>query len=545
MTFIITQRCCDDAACVATCPTDCIRPTPDQPEFATAEMLFIDPQACIDCGACAVVCPTSAIYPEDDLPEELSAYREINAEYFQRNPLTPNYDVAATPEPLPAGLPRLRVAIVGAGPAALYAAEELLRRARAEVTIFDRLPTIGGLIRAGVAPDHGETRGVIDTLAKALDDDSVRFCLNTEVGRDISHAELLDHHHAVIYAVGASTDRRLGIPGEDLPGSHSATEFVGWYNGHPDYADHAFDLSGERAVIIGNGNVALDIARVLTLDPEFLARTDIADHALKALRESTIREVVVLGRRGPAQAAYTSSELLALSALPGVDVVVEPALTADTATDLATARKLALVEEFSHRTADPAHKRIVLRYLASPLTFDGDDRLSGVTIVRNELTDRDGVTVARPTGETDFLPAGLALRSVGYRGTPLPDIPFDEQSGRVPNASGRVLAADGTPLPGTFVTGWIKRGPNGVIGTNRLDSRETVDTLLTDFRTGALPTPTRTRHALAQLLTRHPHLVDRPGWESIDRAERAAGAITGRPRVKLTRTDDLLAAAQL
>ncbi|WP_067825267.1 FAD-dependent oxidoreductase [Nocardia inohanensis] len=532
MAYVITQRCCNDATCIAECPVDCIRPTPDQPEFATAEMLYIDPDTCIDCGACADSCPVQAIFPEDELSASLERYREINAEYFQEHPLEPDVNPIAADLRPPREMGPLRVAIVGAGPSACYAAQDLLARGGVEVDMFDRLPTPWGLVRAGVAPDHAGTKTVTDAFAAAFRRDNFRFHLNVEVGEHISHEELLAHHHAVIYAVGAATDKRLGIPGEDLPGSHSATEFVAWYNGHPDFADRQFDLSGERAVIVGNGNVALDIARILTADPEQLASTDIADHALEALRHSRIREVVLLGRRGPAQAAYTSPEFLALGHLPNVDVVIESA-------DLepSVALKVRLAHEYAGRPVNPGNKRIVFRYLTSPTALTGDDRVEAIELSRNRLVPSDSGPVAEPTGETETLATGLVLRSIGYRGEPVPALPFDDERGIVPSDQGSVV-------PRVYVTGWIKRGARGVIGTNKVDAKETVDRIIADFIDGTLPTPLHDRDALAKLVReRRPEVVDGDGWTAIDAAERGAGRVAGRPRVKLTSTAELLRAA--
>ncbi|QIS24671.1 FAD-dependent oxidoreductase [Nocardia terpenica] len=554
MAYVITQRCCNDASCVPECPVDCIRPTPEQPEFATTEQLYIDPDTCIDCGACVDACPVEAIFSEDDLTASLARFRDINAAYYERHPLESNFEPLVTPARPPKELGTLRVAVVGAGPAACYAAEELLRRSDVEVEMFDRLPTPWGLVRAGVAPDHPGTKGVSGMFDSAFRRDTLQYHLNVEVGKHISHEELLAHHHAVIYAVGASTDRRLGVPGEDLPGSHSATEFVAWYNGHPDYADRTFDLSGERVVIVGNGNVALDVARVLTLDHDELAKTDIADHALDALRQSAVREVVVLGRRGPLQAAYTSSEFLALGYLKGVDVVVDSAdleldpesraLLDDPEIEPSLRLKYQLAQEYAAKPHDPAHRRIVFRYLASPTAITGGEVVEAVEYARNELVSENGVLVARATGDTETLPAALVLRSVGYRGRPVPDLPFDERTGIVPNEHGRVFA-DGAPLPGVYVSGWIKRGPRGVIGSNRADAQETVERLLDDFTAGKLAAPQGDRQALKNLLTRRqPDRVDRDGWKAIDAAERTAGRSSGRPRVKFTTVEDLLKAAR-
>ncbi|MBH0780975.1 FAD-dependent oxidoreductase [Nocardia bovistercoris] len=555
MAYVITQRCCNDASCVSECPVDCIRPTPDQPEFATTEMLYIDPDTCIDCGACVDACPVEAIFSEDDLSASLARFRDINAAYFQRHPLESNFEPMTAPTRPPKELGTLRVAIVGAGPAACYAADELLRRADVEVELFDRLPTPWGLVRAGVAPDHPGTKTVSKLFESAFRRDTVQFYLNCEIGTHITHEELLEHHHAVLYAVGASSDRRMGVPGEDLPGSHSATEFVAWYNGHPDYADRVFDLSGERAVIVGNGNVALDVARVLTVDPDVLAKTDIADHALDALRSSNIREVVILGRRGPLQAAYTSPEFLALAHLHGIDVIVDGAdldldhasrtLLDDPDVEPSLKLKYTLAEEYAGAARNEGNKRIVFRYLTSPTAVHGDERVESIEFVHNELFERDGQLVARATDRVETLETGLVLRSIGYKGSPIPDLPFDDARGVVPNEHGRVTGADGSPVSGVYVSGWIKRGPRGVIGSNRVDSEETVEHLIADFIAGRLPTPTADRTALKTLLNqRQPDLVDREGWKAIDTAEKTAGKSGGRPRVKITTLEDLLKAAR-
>ncbi|MEV6098116.1 FAD-dependent oxidoreductase [Nocardia sp. NPDC051981] len=554
MAYVITQRCCNDASCVPECPVDCIRPTPEQREFATTEQLYIDPDTCIDCGACVDACPVDAIFSEDDLLASLARFRDINAAYFQRHPLESNFEPLVAPSRAPKELGTLRVAIVGAGPAACYAAEELLRRADVEVELFDRLPTPYGLVRAGVAPDHPGTKSVAGLFESAFRREALQYRLNVEVGKHISHEELLVHHHAVIYAVGAATDRHLGIPGEDLPGSHSATEFVAWYNGHPDFADREFDLSGERAVIVGNGNVALDVARVLTVDPDELAKTDIADHALDALRRSNIKEVVVMGRRGPLQAAYTSPEFLALTHLKGVDIIVDPedlvldpasqAELDDPQVEPSLQLKYTLAQEYAAGSRNPDNKRIVFRYLVSPTAITGDGKAEAVEYVHNELVEENGRTVARASDRTGTVEASLVLRSIGYKGEPVADVPFDESRGVIPNDKGRVLAA-GNPVAGVYVSGWIKRGPRGVIGSNRVDSQETVDQLIEDFTQGKLAAPQAGRAALEALLSeRQPDQIGRDGWKAIDAAEKTAGKSAGRPRVKFTSVENLLKAAK-
>ncbi|MGY0499595.1 FAD-dependent oxidoreductase [Nocardia sp. FBN12] len=555
MAYVITQRCCNDASCIAECPVDCIRPTPGQPEFATAEMLHIDPETCIDCGACVDACPVGAVFSIEDLSASLQRYSEINADYFVRHPLEPEFTPPVVTPRIPKELGTLRVAIVGAGPAACYAADALLRRGDTQVELFDRLPTPWGLVRAGVAPDHAGTKSVTSMFETAFRRDTLQYYLNVEIGNHLTHDELLRHHHAVIYAAGASTDRRMDLPGEDLPGSHSATEFVAWYNGHPDFADRDFDLSGERAVIVGNGNVALDVARVLTMDPAELARTDIAEHALNALRDSRIREVVVLGRRGPLQAAYTSPEFLALAHLDGVDVVVESAdieldqigsaVLADPALEPSVRLKYTLAQEYATAPRRPGNKRIVFRYLVSPTQVLGERRVTGLRFAHNVLTDSAGRVSAEATERTGEIAAGLVLRSVGYRGAPIPELPFDERRGVVPNHEGRVIDSAGAPLTGVYVSGWIKRGARGVIGSNRVDAEQTVQHLIADFLQGELATPHADREALRELvLSRQPQMVDRDGWKAIDTAEQAVGDSTGRPRVKFTTRDDLTAAAR-
>ncbi|TQC40056.1 4Fe-4S dicluster domain-containing protein [Rhodococcus sp. WS4] len=554
MSYVITQSCCNDASCVEVCPVDCIRPTPGDPDYRTAEMLYIDPQTCIDCGACNDACPVGAIYYEDELPEKYERYSEINAEYFQRHPLesdglpfVPLSSVKVPREEVP-----LRVAVVGSGPAGAYAANDLLMHApngAVEIEMFDRLPTPWGLVRAGVAPDHSGTKEITDVFRNASTKPAFQFHLNVEVGQHLTHEDLLEYHHAVIYAVGALRDRKLGIPGEALSGSHAATEFVAWYNGHPDYADRTFDLSGERAVVVGNGNVALDIARILVSDPDDLAGTDIADHALEALRTSNIREVVVLGRRGPAQAAYTSPELIALGLIPGVDVVIDPQeLDLDSNSRTAVQGiegpfsmhlKTRVAEEYTRLTPDPSNKRIVLRFLTSPTRIAGSDRVESIELVHNELLQgADGTLKARATDRIETLKTGLVLRSIGYKGTGVPGVPFDDEHGVIPNIDGRVIdPRTGRSVPGVYTTGWVKRGPSGVIGTNKKCAQETVKALFDDMASGRLqrPKPGHDREALVTLVTqRQPQVVDLRGWQAIDAAEKARGREQLRTRAKFT-----------
>ena len=560
MSFVVTQPCCNDAACVQVCPVDCIRPTPDDPQFRSTEMLYIDPKTCIDCGACMEACPVEAIHHEDELSEDQVRFREINAEYFERHPLVSSgipYE-----KPTSARIPKqetpLRVAVVGSGPAGIYAAAELMGRmpnGSVEVEMFERLPTPWGLVRAGVAPDHLATKAVTDVFRRITGKSGLRFHLNVEIGRHLTHDELLEHHHAVVYAVGALDDRRLDVPGAELPGSEAATDFVAWYNGHPDHAHRTFDLRSERAVIVGNGNVALDIARMLVTDPDDLVRSDMAEHALEALRDSRIREVVVLGRRGAAQAAYTTPELLALGRLRGVDVVVDPdeleaGHVPDAEVPFTTDLKTRVAREYATAVPDPAHKRIVLRYLASPTRILGEDRVEGVEIARNELVrSDDGTVTARATEHREVIETGLVLRSIGFRGRSVPGVPFDDRAGVIPNLDGRVVdPRTGSSLPGVYTTGWVKRGPSGVIGTNKQCAHDTVTALIDDFLAGRLPDPSgdNGRNALDELVRdRRPEVVDRKGWLAIDGAERARGRETGRPRVKITDIGEMLEIAQV
>jgi ferredoxin/flavodoxin---NADP+ reductase len=452
-----------------------------------------------------------------------------------------------------------RVAVVGAGPAGAFAADRLLRaRGDVEVDLFERLPTPWGLLRAGVAPDHQEIKRLDETFDRQTLGRGCRLFGNVTVGEDVSHEDLMRHYTAVIYATGAQTDKSLGIPGEDLPGSWPATEFVAWYNGHPDYRELEFDLSAPRAVVIGNGNVAADVTRMLTLSPEELERTDVADHALEALRGSQVEEVVVLGRRGPAQAAFTSAELRELGRMDGVDLRVDPAeVELDPLSErwLAeqgtfTARKnVDLLREFAAREPLPtSRRRIVLRFLRSPVEIRGEGRVAAVDVRRNEIVQADDGSL-RPRAaddELETLESGLVLRSVGYRAVPLPGVPFDERSYILPNDRGRVLAHDGEPLPGVYAVGWIKRGPTGILGTNKRDAEETVTRLTEDLSAGALPTPQGAgREEIEALLhERKPDLVTIEGWRAIEADELRRGEEQRRPRVKLSSRDELLAAAR-
>ncbi len=446
----------------------------------------------------------------------------------------------------------LRVAIVGSGPAGFYAAGQLLASQDpvVRVDVYDRLMTPWGLVRFGVAPDHPKIKSVTRVFERTARMPGFAFHGNVEVGTDVTHEELAAAYHAVLYAVGTPGDRRLGIEGEDLPGSESATEFVAWYNGHPDYADTDFDLSGRRAVVIGNGNVALDVARMLALSVDELRVTDIADHSLDLLRRSSIEEIVVLGRRGAAQAAFTNPELRELADLELADVIVDPAdveLDAASAALIETAdgtiqRNVETLREYSQRPPGGKPRRIVLRFLTSPVAIEGTDRVEALVVERNELVaDADGTLRARPTGARERLETGLVFRAVGYVGKPLPGVPFDDRRATVLNEGGRVLDPETrAPIPGLYAAGWIKRGPSGVIGTNKKCAQETTGRLLEDVAAGVLPTPSDTPEALLERLRTRVAVVDYSGWEAIDAHERALGEPSGRPRVKLVSRDEQL-----
>ncbi len=445
-----------------------------------------------------------------------------------------------------------RVAVVGAGPAGFYAAGYLLdAEAPVEVDLYDRLPTPWGLVRAGVAPDHPKTKSVSKVFEKIAAKPGFRLFGNVEIGRDISHAQLMEHYDAVIYAYGAQADRRMGIPGEDLPGSIPATAFVAWYNGHPDFYDLDPNLQVDRAVVIGNGNVAVDLARMLVLAPEELAPTDTGDHAIKYFAASTIRDVVIAGRRGPLQAAYTNPELLELGELQIADVVVDPAEAAldalsqvdFAAASLAEQRNVKTLLEYAQRSRTDKPRSLTMRHLLSPLEIRGDGQVEEIVMVRNRLERSDDGTIrAVATEETETIACGLVLRSVGYRGLPVDGVPFDDKRCVIPHAEGRALDAEGQPVTGVYCTGWIKRGPNGVIGTNKKDGAETANALLADLAAGRLnEPPSPTLEAAEALVADHrPEAIEYAHWESIDAHERDRGEPHGRPRIKLCSWDELL-----
>jgi ferredoxin--NADP+ reductase len=445
-----------------------------------------------------------------------------------------------------------RAAIVGAGPSGFYAADQLLK-AGFEVDLYDALPTPFGLVRAGVAPDHPKIKSVTRMYAKTAGHEAFRFFGGVELGTHISREDLLARYHAVVYAVGTATDNRLGIPGEDRPGSHAATEFVAWYNGHPHFADQTFDLNGGRAVVIGNGNVAIDVARMLVLDPLELAPTDTADHALDAFGMAGVTEVVLLGRRGPAEAAFTNPELRELGELERADVIIDPAQLEgiDEPEDTTKRRNVEILRDYAQREPGGKSHRLELRFLRSPLEILGegsDGPVTGVRVAINRLvTAADGRVSAEPTGQQELIECGLVLRSIGYRGVPLAGIPFDERRGLIRNQGGRVVD-DGGVCRGEYVVGWIKRGPSGVIGTNKKDAADTIARIVADAEADALGRPADAdadSEAVAEWLAeRAPDHVTWAGWEAIDAHEAALGEPSGRPRVKLVRVAELVEASR-
>lgn len=535
MPHVITQSCCSDGSCVYACPVNCIHPSPDEPGFATAEMLYIDPEACVDCGACVSACPVGAIAADTKLTDKQLPFIELNAAFYPKRegklpPTSKLAPVIAAPKVQAHSGGPLTVAIVGSGPAAMYAADELLTQRGVRVNVFEKLPTPYGLVRAGVAPDHQSTKRVTRLFDVIGKQPGFKFFLNVEVGKHLSHADLLEHHHAVLYAVGAPNDRRLDIDGMGLPGTGTATEMVAWINGHPEFTDLPVDLSHERVVIVGNGNVAFDVARVLTSDPDVLARTDISDHALAALRTSKVSEVVIAARRGPAESAFTLPELIGLTA--SCDVVLDEAdhqlVVADLAreTDPLTRNKLEILTKLGNASAPLTRPRIRLAYRLTPQRVLGEDRAAGIEF---------GVT---GTDQVRTLDAGLVLTSIGYRGKAIADLPFDDDAAVVPNDGGRVR-----DTAGAYVAGWIKRGPTGFIGTNKSCAAQTVRQLVDDYNAGVLTDPVHKPTALEKLVrTRQPAMVDAAGWQAIDAAEIARGG-EDRPRDKFTSVDEMIAAA--
>jgi len=448
----------------------------------------------------------------------------------------------------------LRVAIIGSGPSGFYAAEHILGQdeIRTQVDMFDRLPTPFGLVRAGVAPDHPKIKSVTRVYDKVAEHPDFRFRGNVEFGTDLEYEDLLEYFHAVIFCVGARSDRRLGIPREYLPGSHGASDFVGWYNASPDQRNLTFDFSGDNVVVVGNGNVAMDVARVLMLPPDELVATDIGGHALRALSENKVRQVTIVGRRGPAQAAFTYRELKELADRDDIDVIVDPAdmdldphslHDTEQAPDRGRDQVLDLLRELAQRPAREHDRRIVFRFLASPVEILGTDRVEGVEVVRNELyRGNNGDLRARATDEREVIPADIVFRAIGYQGVALPGVPFDPITATIPNDRGRVIdPLTGQSRPGEYAAGWIKRGPNGIIGTNKPDAQETAEALLEDVRDQRLRRDVLPGRVFETFLAeRQGEVVSFADWKYLDAREVEKGEEVGRPRLKFARVENML-----
>ena len=445
-----------------------------------------------------------------------------------------------------------RVAIVGSGPAAFYSAMELLRHddPMVSVDMLERLPTPYGLVRGGVAPDHEKIKSVTKIFERAAGHPRFRFFGNVEFGKDIQRLELLEHYHAVIYAFGSRTDRHLNIIGETLPGSHAATEFVGWYNGHPDYRHHQFDLTSKRVAIIGMGNVAIDCARILCQDPENLAKTDIAQHALEALRQSEVEEVFLIGRRGPVQAAFTPAEVRELLHLPKVDAVMRASdleLDDHSKEELSKAsRNTKLNMEILQQIHDQGDRgnprKLHLCFLISPTKIEGSEKVEGLELVHNEIVKEGGVLRAKATDEVMHLNVDMVFRSIGYMGEAIPGLPFDDRRGTLPNDQGQLLdGVDGKLLNQEYTAGWIKRGPSGVIGTNKQDATETVSRLKKNWQTSPTPQPKLVQHDLLDLLKeKKSQFVSFEDWKKLDKFEVELGQQNGKSRHKICEVPEML-----
>ncbi len=452
----------------------------------------------------------------------------------------------------------LRVAIIGAGPAGFYTAERLFKEKdfKVEVDMYDRLPTPYGLVRAGVAPDHQKIKSVTKIFDRVASRPEFRFFGNVDIGTDLSVADLEDHYHQIVFTTGAQTDRHLNIPGIDLEGSHAATEFVAWYNGHPDFRDREFDLSVESAAVVGIGNVALDVARILVRSPEELATTDIANYALEALRASNIKDVYILGRRGPAQGKFTSPELKELGEMELAELIVLPKeaeldqLSEESLAraDRGTLRQVELIQQYAQQGSQGKPRRLHLRFLVSPTELTGDENghVAAMTLVHNELYRTDAGTLRpRATDSTEIIDVGLVFRAVGYRGVPIPGVPFNDDWGVIMNVKGRVVDADShEPVTGQYTAGWIKRGPSGVIGTNKPDAAETAELMLEDAAEGRVLRPAHASAdaALAMVKAHQPDFFSYDDWLHLDQLEVERGEAVGRPRIKFTKVADMLAA---
>ncbi|MCB1692846.1 MAG: FAD-dependent oxidoreductase [Pseudomonadales bacterium] len=450
----------------------------------------------------------------------------------------------------------LRVAVIGSGPAGFYIVSNFMKYPdlTVEIDMFDRLPTPFGLVRGGVAPDHQKDKSVTRAYDKSAKQPNYRFFGNVEFGKHVTLDDLKHYYHQIVFSTGAQVDRTLGVRGEEFTGSHSATDFVAWYNGHPDFAHLKFELSSESVAIVGIGNVAVDVARMLCRTHDELRQTDMADYAIEALRDSNVKNIYMLGRRGPAQAAFTPPEIKELAELVGADVVIaqeEARLDAESRRDIEAGadknvlKNVEIIEEISGRGQCSKDKRLTIRFLVSPTEILGDENgnVTGIRIVKNELVRKDdGTLSARSTGEEETIPVGMVFRSVGYRGVALPGIPFNERWGNIFNDKGRVTTEEGDPVRGLYCAGWIKRGPSGVIGTNKTDAQETVACMVEDLKAGRYLHAAHTRpdEAMAFVASRQPAAVSYDDWTAIDAEELRMGTEDNRPRVKFTRVEDML-----
>ena len=453
----------------------------------------------------------------------------------------------------------LRVAIIGSGPAGFYTVSNFLKQKElhVEFDMYDRLPTPFGLVRAGVAPDHQKDKSVQRAYEKSALQPNFRFYGNVEYGSDISLDDLKKHYHQIMFTTGAPFDRNLNVPGEDLEGSFSATEFVAWYNGHPDFRDREFDLNQESVAVVGVGNVAMDVARILCKTYDELAVTDIADHALEALKNSKVKNVYILGRRGPAQAAFTPPEIKEMGEFADADVTVptdEATLNADSEAELEAsgdknARKnVDFIQEYAARDIEGKSRLLTIRFLVSPTELLGEDgKVTAIKLVKNELVKGDDGSIRpRATDQEETIPVGLVFRSVGYKGQPLPDIPYHESWGTILNEAGRVVDENGEPVTGVYTAGWIKRGPSGVIGTNKTCAQETVACMVEDLEAGKMLSPEAPAVGAAKALidSRVPDAVSYAEWQKIDAEEVRRGEAQGRPRIKFTSVSGMLAVAK-
>lgn len=525
MTYVITRGCCTDASCVTVCPVDCIHPRPGEADYGTTEILYVDADVCIDCGACADACPVKAIKPADMLNSDELVFLDINADFYRDRPkIEPNHEHTwDRMGPTRTGKP-LQVAIVGTGPSASYTTRTLLLSTDARVTILDRAVMAGGFVRSAVAPDHGGTKKFVGTFDWLHRHPRASMYMNVTVGKDLSHEELLKYHDAVIYGVGADQERPLGVPGESLPGVNSANDMVRWYNADEFVRARAIALSSRRVIIVGNGNVALDIARIVLTDPERLSTTEISREALSEIARADVNEVVIVGRRGPAHAAFTRPELLTMG--PGIDVEVAiDSGTLEEFNDAEPGSKAAMLASLPRYGGDLAAnpqpgKRAVFLFGANVEAIDGLNKVATASI--------------RTTDGVIEVPASTVVVSIGHRGSPVAGLPFDDRTGTVPHEQGRVVdPVTGTAVRGAYVVGWIKRGAQGGIGINRADAQETILTMLNDLNDPTTRSTVGSVRAFGKYLRRRvPHLVTRRAMRRLDAAERTAGEQAGRPREK-------------